>query len=63
MLKFSRNCDYYRKKALDRYDDDAEHIKTVNIASVPVPISVAGLDMREFSKCITALATWVRPMM
>jgi hypothetical protein len=25
-----------------------------------VPISVAGLDMREFSKCITALATWVR---
>ena len=57
------NCDYYRKKALDRYDDDAEYIKTVNIASVPVPISVAGLDMREFSKCITALATWVRPMM
>ena len=45
------NCDYHRTKALDRYDDPAEHIKTVNIASVPVPKSLPGLDMRSYSKC------------
>ena len=45
------NCDYHRTKALDRYDDPAEYIKTVNIASVPVPKSLPGLDMRSYSKC------------
>ena len=36
------NCDYHNKKALDRYNDPADYIQTVNIASVPVP---ARLDL------------------
>ena len=45
------NCDYHRTKALDRYNDPSEYIKTVNIASVPVPRSLPGLDKRSYSKC------------
>ena len=30
------NCDYHKKKALDRHGDGAEYIKTVTIASLPV---------------------------
>ena len=56
------NCDYHRTKALDRHDDPAEYIKTVNIASVPVPKSLPGLDMRSYSKCHPYLAAWVAPM-
>ncbi len=41
------NCDYHRKKACDRTDNDAEHVKTVQFVGVPVAASVGEISQTE----------------
>ena len=41
------NCDYHRKKAYDRTDDDAEYVKTVQFVGVPVAASVGEISQTE----------------
>ena len=41
------NCDYHRKKAYDRTDDDAEYVKTVQFVGVPVAASVPEISQQE----------------
>ena len=41
------NCDYHRKKAYDRTDDDAEYVKTVQFVGVPVAASLPEISQQE----------------
>ena len=41
------NCDYHRKKAYDRTDDDAEYVKTVQFVGVPVSASLPEISQQE----------------
>ena len=41
------NCDYHRKKAYDRTDDDAEYVKTVQLVGVPVSAGLPEINQQE----------------
>jgi hypothetical protein len=41
------NCDYHRKKAYDRTDDDAEYVKTVQLVGVPVSADLPEINQQE----------------
>ena len=41
------NCDYHRKKAYDRTDDNAEYVKTVQLVGVPVSADLPEISRQE----------------